>query len=286
MLVGGSGPTDRSNGGYFNRLRDALVAAGVVVLGYDKRGAGDSTGEWSSATVDALAADASAAMQTLAAQPGVDPQRVGLFGHSEGGWVALRACVQSRACGVLILNACPAVSFLDAEIYALARAGVDPSRARDLYDQLRSAAHTGADARAADQLLAEFEDPQLRGVLDRADFTIGRERWAQLQSWIDYTPAPDLRRLTASTLVVYGADDPLIPIQASLTALAQLAPSAQIRLFADADHRIQIAGELAPVYLETITTWCVGTNRDPTGESPAEFGPGRSPSCSRRTSAS
>lgn len=139
VLVGGSGPTDRSNGGYFNGLRDALVAAGVVVLGYDKRGAGDSTGDWGSATVDVLAADASAAVQVLADLPGVDRRRVGLFGHSEGGWVALRACAVHR-CSFLILNACPAVPFLDAGVYALTHAGIDSRGARHLYEKLRAAA--------------------------------------------------------------------------------------------------------------------------------------------------
>ncbi len=66
VLVGGSGPTDRSNGGYFDRLREALVGAGVVILGYDKRGAGDSTGDWAVATVDELAADACAAVRVVA----------------------------------------------------------------------------------------------------------------------------------------------------------------------------------------------------------------------------
>lgn len=95
LLLGGSGPTDRTNGGYFVPLYDALVAAGITVLGYDKRGAGESTGDWASATVDDLAADATAAMQVLAAQPGVDPQRVGLFGHSEG---AGSRCARTRRC--------------------------------------------------------------------------------------------------------------------------------------------------------------------------------------------
>lgn len=262
VLVGGSGPTDRTNGGYFDRLREALLGAGVVVLGYDKRGVGDSTGDWASATVDELAADARAAMRVVAAQPGVDHQRVGLFGHSEGGWVALRACAMGDCC-FLVLNGCPAVPFVDAEIYALAIAGVEQRRAAELYDELRSAAHAGADLSTANRILADAEDPQLREVLDRAGFVLDRDRWAQLRSWIDYTPGPDLRRLTASALVVYGEADPLTPIQASLTALGQLAPSAHTQTFVGADHRVQIEGEPAPSYLNTITSWCRNAQPDP-----------------------
>ena len=96
VLIGGSGPTERSNGGYFDVLRDHLVAAGIAVLGYDKRGVGRSSGSWASATVDALAADAAAAMAALRSQPMVDEDAVGLFGHSEGGWVALRCAARGR----------------------------------------------------------------------------------------------------------------------------------------------------------------------------------------------
>ena len=40
VLVGGSGPADRHNGGYFDALVDDLAASGLVVLVYDKRGTG------------------------------------------------------------------------------------------------------------------------------------------------------------------------------------------------------------------------------------------------------
>lgn len=64
VLVGGSGPTDRTNDGYFIQLRDALVAAGVVVLGYDKRGAAASTGDWAAGLCCAPARLAAAAFSS------------------------------------------------------------------------------------------------------------------------------------------------------------------------------------------------------------------------------
>ena len=70
VLVGGSGPSDRTNGGYFDAVRDRLVAAGVTVLAFDKRGVGGSTGAWASARVDDLAADVAGAVEVLRAHPG------------------------------------------------------------------------------------------------------------------------------------------------------------------------------------------------------------------------
>jgi len=73
---------------------DALARNGYVVFKPDFRGHGDSEGEPSSAysspdyTVDVL--NATAAMQGY---PGVDPTRVGMWGHSMGGHITLRVMV-------------------------------------------------------------------------------------------------------------------------------------------------------------------------------------------------
>jgi uncharacterized protein len=68
VLIGGSGPTERSNDGYFDPLRDHLVATGIAVLAYDKRGVGRSSGSWATATVDDLATDAQAAERPLSGE--------------------------------------------------------------------------------------------------------------------------------------------------------------------------------------------------------------------------
>ena len=81
VLVGGSGPADRSNGGYFDAFRDRFVSAGMAVLAYDKRGVGASSGAWASAGVAELAGDVVAAVAALRARPDVDSGRIGIFGE-------------------------------------------------------------------------------------------------------------------------------------------------------------------------------------------------------------
>ncbi|HEY6499458.1 MAG TPA: hypothetical protein VIZ20_08530, partial [Streptosporangiaceae bacterium] len=46
VMVGGSGPSDRNNGTYFPPIRQHFVEAGLTVLCYDKRGVGESSGDW------------------------------------------------------------------------------------------------------------------------------------------------------------------------------------------------------------------------------------------------
>jgi dienelactone hydrolase len=66
---------------------DFFVAHGIAALVYDKRGTGRSGGEY---TFDyqQLARDAVAAVGLLRARPEIKPERIGLAGYSQGGWVA------------------------------------------------------------------------------------------------------------------------------------------------------------------------------------------------------
>ncbi|MGO9971565.1 MAG: alpha/beta hydrolase family protein [Solirubrobacteraceae bacterium] len=189
VLLGGSGPADRSNGGYFGALRDRLVAAGVTVLAFDKRGVGGSTGDWASAGVGDLAADVAGAVETLRVHPAVDRRAVGLFGHSEGGWVALRASTRGAAPRYLVLNSCPAVSFLEAELHALTVAGAGGDPARALFRRLREAIRVDADLATAGRVITEEPDSGLREVIDRTGFRLTDESYSQLRAWIDYAPA-------------------------------------------------------------------------------------------------
>jgi hypothetical protein len=143
VLIGGSGPSDRHNDGFFDELRAHLSSAGVAALAYDKRGAGKSTGAWAAATVDDLAQDAAAAVAALQAHPGVAAGAVGVLGHSEGGWVALRLCAWLGTPRHLIVNSCPAVSFAESEVFALTTAGAEPGAAAALLQQLTAAARNG-----------------------------------------------------------------------------------------------------------------------------------------------
>jgi uncharacterized protein len=112
-MVHGAGPDTREN---YRLLASSLARRGVAALIYDKRGAGESTGDLRTASFEDLTDDALAAVARLRREPGVDPERVGLAGMSQGGWVIARAAVQS-----------PDVAFL----VALSPSGFAPAEAAD-----------------------------------------------------------------------------------------------------------------------------------------------------------
>jgi pimeloyl-ACP methyl ester carboxylesterase len=133
-FVHGSGPTTRA---YLPDLHALLVHNGVAVLAYDKRGTGQSGGQYpgespTATTIDVLARDAEAAARFLAAQPEIDRARVGLAGHSQAGWIIPLASSREPAIRFGVLFSGPAVTADENDTYQdLAGEGERPQQLTD-----------------------------------------------------------------------------------------------------------------------------------------------------------
>ena len=99
LLLAGSGPTDRDwnnpllpgKNGSGRLLAEALAARGVTVLRFDKAFSGRNPGlPIADLTLDTYRNEATAALDFLRARAEVDPARVFVAGHSEGGIHATR----------------------------------------------------------------------------------------------------------------------------------------------------------------------------------------------------
>lgn len=84
VLLHGGGAQTRD----FFWLPHFLARRGFAVLAYDKRGVGQSTGDWRTASVQNLASDALAAVTFLRSDRRIRTNRIGLYGASAGGWTA------------------------------------------------------------------------------------------------------------------------------------------------------------------------------------------------------
>jgi pimeloyl-ACP methyl ester carboxylesterase len=114
VLVGGSGPTDRDGLAYgipiLGEIAGTLADAGFLVVRYDKRGIGQSGGRAESASLTDYADDVVAAVKMLANRKDVDPKRIAVIGHSEGGSVAMIAGAKDKRIAAVGLLATPGVT--------------------------------------------------------------------------------------------------------------------------------------------------------------------------------
>ena len=86
-------------------LADYLTRQGIAVLRYDKRGIDKSGGEYFTATTEDFADDALAAFHYLKTRKEIDPTKIGLIGHSEGGVIAPMVADRNKEVSFVILMA-------------------------------------------------------------------------------------------------------------------------------------------------------------------------------------
>src|SRR3954471_2381369 len=103
LIASGSGPLDRDSNhrrarfDVARQLAHAFARGGLASLRYDKRGVGESPGDWRRAGLHDNLDDLGAALASLAARPEVDPARLLVAGHSEGALLA--AALAARGAG-------------------------------------------------------------------------------------------------------------------------------------------------------------------------------------------
>ena len=96
LLITGSGQVDRNENhkklhlNIFDDISHYLAENGIASLRYDKRGVGESQGDyWTTGFYD-NAQDAKSALQYLKAQKNIQSENIFLLGHSEGAFLATR----------------------------------------------------------------------------------------------------------------------------------------------------------------------------------------------------
>lgn len=111
LLITGSGQQNRDEEIFghkpFAVIADYLTRKGVVVLRVDDRGMGQTTGEVRHATSRDFAGDAEVSLNYLKKRKEVNPQKIGLLGHSEGGLIAQMIAAERKDIDYLIFLAAP-----------------------------------------------------------------------------------------------------------------------------------------------------------------------------------
>ena len=209
LLLPGSGPIDRNSDhkrmplGITGQLAQALDAAGVATFRYDKRGVGASTGRWHCAGFYDNQDDAAAALELLHAQPGVDPTRVIVLGHSEGALHAAGlAAAGARTAGLVLLScsAMPGEALLRWQSAQIAP--TLPALIRILLRLLRTDLETRTSKTHAKIKATTTDEARIEGVKINA-------RWHR--EFMAHDPRTDLAHVHVPVLAVTGAKDLQVP---------------------------------------------------------------------------
>jgi pimeloyl-ACP methyl ester carboxylesterase len=225
LLVSGSGAQDRDEtiAGHkpFWVIADHLSRHGIAVLRVDDRGVGGSTGAQPTDTTADFAKDAEAGVAFLQSQPGIDPRRVGVLGHSEGGAIAPLVAASRKDLAFIVMMAGPGVDggeVLVAQVAALAKAAgateaqIEASRA--------------AQARIVDAIRTE-DDPAaleatLRSMLPPGPAVDGQIS-TLLSPWyryfIRFDPRPTLRKVRCPVLILNGELDTQVVAEQNVPAI-------------------------------------------------------------------
>jgi dienelactone hydrolase len=190
VYVDGSGATRRNLG-----IARRLAENGIAVLTYDKRGVGDSQGEYSGplstneVTLNALAADASAALEFLSAQSEVSDAKLGFAGISQAGWVIPLAAVAS-----------------DKEAFTVVWSGMVGRISEEDIFSLYTSDRDGADLPGFEEIVAQRVRPYA---------------WPP-ELGEDVNSVDSLAQLDKPGLWVFGGRDGSIPVPLSIARLEEL----------------------------------------------------------------
>jgi pimeloyl-ACP methyl ester carboxylesterase len=222
-------------------LRGLLPGAGVAVLSFDRRGEGASTGQ-ASTSFARRAADAAAVVAALRDHRAIDPERVGLWGFSEGGWIVPMVALADRRVAFLTLISTAGVSPERQMAYATARVlrtrGFDDRTVRRVSALRRRLddAYRRRDQRSMiEEVDAVRDEPWFDDAYLPDPALPEDDAWADV---LDLDVAAIVARLDVPVLLTYGEDDRWMPIAESLDAWrgAYRGPSLEVVRIAGTGH--------------------------------------------------
>jgi uncharacterized protein len=264
----------------YRHLKEMLPPLGIAVLTYDRRGSGRSGGSLKDSDYAMLADDAIAAVRMLKADPRIDPGRIGIWGLSQGGWLSLLAAARSSEVRFVVSISAPVVtpdvqmmfrSENSMRINGYAQAEIDQMRAmrQAVDDYMR-----GTGERAAAQALVDAAKDKPWFDLLYMGETVADRATSRWRKEIEYDPLPTFDKVDVPALILFGANDPVVPVATSVARInARWRSNLTVRVIAGADHHMATsmspeaqmdpaqskhAQPEAPEYFATLASWLTG----------------------------
>ncbi len=269
VVIQGSGTSDRTNQ-WARAISETLVDAGIAVLLTDKRGSGKSQGNWQTSDFKDLSDDAIAGVEHLRKRGEILPDRVGLVGLSQGGWIAPLAAARSEHVAFVIDISGASVSFAEQTFTEMAntalQAGLSEGQVNEVLNLNRAVAEyltTGnwdKYAKVRENALKTSWSKIAAGFPGSPDLPI----WTFLRGVADYDPLPYWIQLTEPVLIIYGEEDEHdnVPVAESVRRLEHVFRSVgkenqKIVVIPGAGHSFidRKRQQLIPEFVKVLSNW-------------------------------
>tara|TARA_R110000824_G_scaffold288508_2_gene476448 strand:+ start:18284 stop:19606 length:1323 start_codon:yes stop_codon:yes gene_type:complete len=250
VFVHGSGAESRS-ASRFAALR--LAESGIASAIFDKRGAGESEGDWRNADFAALATDVLAVTEVLMEFTNLDINQIGFIATSQGGWVAPLAASSLENLGFIITISGPATTPREEGhwnvIRALQMGGYDDgiiSEADEIMDLWDEGVLRDGDFSEYSQALeaASNEEWLIESGLESIH-SISLPNWfvGWYQQIMNFDPRPIIENLNTPMLAIMGDQDEEQPWARSTEILAQMIDAGKditVVIYPNANHAIRL----------------------------------------------
>ena len=267
-------------------LADYLTRNGIAVLRADDRGIGGSTGNFKQSTSGDFADDAIAGVEYLKSRKEIDPKKIGLIGHSEGGMIAPIAAERSADIAFIVLMAGPGIGFDEAVIFqvleqlkleGVSEEDIELQRSwrQKIFSLFKQNLDSSTIANKMKKLYSELSEDEIKRLnwpKGRLDYEINRD----LSPWwyfaLSYQPGKTLAQIKCPVLAINGKKDTQVSPEKNLAAIKEALIKGNNKNFLVEDlpglnHLFQTAKTgseyeygtieetMSPIVLNLITNW-------------------------------
>lgn len=228
VLISGSGAQDRDETIFEHKLfaviADYFARNGIATLRVDDRGVGGSEGNIARSTSQDFAGDALAGIEFLKNRKEINPDKIGLIGHSEGGLIAPLAAVKSKDVSFFVMMAGPGMVgeqiLYEQNDLALKAAGM-PDYAfeqnklvqQSIFEVLKNESDS---VKAVEQLRLKLSQGMYAGMNEQMQKTIDDRISTVISPWfryfLTYDPQPTLAKVKCPVLAINGSKDVQVPV--------------------------------------------------------------------------
>lgn len=294
ILISGSGQQNRDSEimGHkpFLVIADYLTRNGIAVLRYDDRGVGESKGNPTLSTSADFANDGAAAIAYLKTRKEINPKKIGIIGHSEGGMIAPMLAANDKSLAFLVLLAGTGVpgdvllvdqnyqvgklsgiteaelqeaKVVNQSIYTIVK---ENSSLEQVKTKLKAYFQTNIDA------MPEAERPSQKEIEIALEKEVNGIATPWLRYFISYNPKENLQKVKCPVLVLNGEKDiqvtPTLNTQGIVKSLEEGGnKKVNVQIFPGLNHLFQhcttckleeyslLDETFAPEVLKTMTEW-------------------------------